>query len=200
MTASTDTPRFPTLTQEQMTDEQKSLIQNYASWGRLSSSAAAAFKVKGGLNMMLRSPELAGRLSKVMEYFRSGTALLPRLNEFAILIVAREWSAQYQWQSHHALAIKAGVAEATLADLAQGRRPAHMQPDEAIVYDFLMELQQTRNVTDETFHRTKAALGERQLVDLVGVCGYYTLSAQMHRTADLKPLDPSKPMLPVLDR
>ena len=78
--------------------------------------------------MMLRSPELGGRLSKVMEYFRKGTALPPRLNEFTILIVAREWTAQYQWQSHYALAIEAGITEATLADLARGTRPSHMQP------------------------------------------------------------------------
>ncbi len=166
----------------------------------MSREAAAAFKVRGGLNMMLRSPELGGRLSKVMEYFRKGTALPPRLNEFAILIVAREWTAQYQWQSHYALAIEAGITAATLADLAQDKRPSHMQPDEAIVYDFLIELQRTRDVTDETFQRTKAALGERQLVDLVGVCGYYTVGAQMHCTAGLKALDPSKPMLPLLDK
>lgn len=197
MTTAHDTPRFPSLGEDEMTDEQKGLIRDYASWGRLSGSAAAAFKVKGGLNMLLRSPELARRLSKVMEYFRSGTALPPRLNEFAILIVAREWTTQYQWQSHYALAIKAGVSEATLSDLAQGKRPSHMQPDEAIVYDFLSELQHTRGVSDQTFHKTREALGERQLVDLVGVCGYYTLAAQMHRTADIKAPDSSKPMLPV---
>jgi 4-carboxymuconolactone decarboxylase len=193
-----DTPRFPPLTHEQMSEEQKTLLQNYASWGRLSTPAAAAGKVQGGLNIMIRSPELAARLSKVMEYFRKGTALPPRLNEFAILIVSRVWSSQYQWQSHHALAIKAGLSEATVEDLAHGKRPSRMQDDEALVYDFLMELQRKHSVSDELFDKAKATFGERQLVDLVGVCGYYTLAAQMHRIADVKAIDPSKPTLPTL--
>ena len=86
--------------------------------------------------MYLRSPALAERLRQLGEQIRFRSSLPARLNEFAILVTARHWTAQYEWYAHHRLALKAGLNPAVAEDLAQGRRPAGMQEDEAIIYNF----------------------------------------------------------------
>ena len=102
----------------------------------LESGPRGKFNPNGPNSALLRSPDLMARNQKVGEYLRYGSSIPARLNEFALLITAREWTAQIEWVSHHDLAVKAGVSPAVLADLAQGRRPAGMTEDEAIVYDF----------------------------------------------------------------
>jgi 4-carboxymuconolactone decarboxylase len=103
----------------------------------------------------------------------------PRLNEFAILITGRLWRSQVMWYAHDPLATKAGLAPQIVADLKANRRPANMQPDEAAVYDFVMELTTKHEVSDETFARTKALLGDQQVVDLTAVTGTYVTVAML---------------------
>lgn len=107
--------------------------------------------VRGPFNALLRSPELADRVQKLGEFLRYESSIPPRLNEFAILITARHWNAQYEWHAHHAHAMKGGLKPEIAADLAQGRRPADMQDDEAIVYDFCRERHVDKTVSDATY-------------------------------------------------
>src|SRR4029079_15617026 len=107
----------------------------------------------GPFNAWLRSPELGDRLQKVGEYIRYQTSLPLRLNEFAILITAREWTSQYEWYAHHPLAMKAGLDPKIAEELALGKRPSEMKEDEAAVYDFCIQLHRTRKVDDATFKR-----------------------------------------------
>ena len=152
----------------------------------------------GGLwNVMLRSPEMAHRLTNLLDYLRFKSSLPLRLNEFAILITARHWSAQFEWWAHHRLATKAGLSEAMMADLAQGHRPEAMQPDEAIVYDFCTELHRTHFVSDDTFRKVKEMLGEQQVVDLVAVSGTYTVISMLLNTGEVLPTDGSRPLPPL---
>src|SRR5919199_307234 len=116
--------RFPSIPLERMTPEQRKVAEAIMSGPRRSMS--------GPFNAWLRSPELADRLQKVGEDIRFNTTPPHRLNEFAILITAREWSSQYEWYAHYPLAIKAGLDPKVAADLAEGRRPAGMQEDEKI--------------------------------------------------------------------
>ena len=109
------------------------------------------------------------------EYIRFNSSLPPRLNEFAILITARHWGSQYEWYAHHALALKAGLAPGVASDLAQRRRPAAMKDDEAAVYDFCTELHERKFVSDATYKAVLERFGERGVLDLIGVSGYYTL-------------------------
>jgi len=154
----------------------------------------------GPWNVMLRSPEMAHRLTQLLDYLRFKTSLPPRLNEFAILITARHWSSQFEWWAHHPLATKAGLSEAVMVDLAQGRRPEAMQPDEAIVYDFCTELHSTHFVSDDTFRKAKEMLGERQVVDLVAVSGTYTVVSMLLNTGEVLPTDGSRPLPPLANR
>jgi 4-carboxymuconolactone decarboxylase len=154
----------------------------------------------GPWNVMLRSPEMAHRLTNLLDYLRFKTSLPPRLNEFAIMITARHWSSQFEWWAHDRLATKAGLSEAVMADLAQGRRPEAMQPDEAIVFDFCTELHRTHFVSDDTFRKAKEMLGEQQVVDLVAVSGTYTVISMLLNTGEVLPTDGSRPLPPLANR
>ena len=129
----------------------------------------------GPYAMLITSPELLKRYLLMTEYLRQKTSLPKRLNEMAILLEARIWDAQYEWWAHEPLARKAGVPEAIIVDIRNGKRPASLQPDEAIVYDFVTELLQKRSLSDATFAKAKQILGEQQVVDLAAVTGFYVM-------------------------
>lgn len=168
--------RFPQLTVEQLTDQQRPVAQEIL---KVSSVGLA-----GPYNPLLRSPLLADRMVKLLDYLRFNTSLPRRLNEFAILIQARLWTSQVEWVAHYPLAIKAGLAQSVADDVKEGRRPGAMQPDEAVVYDFCMELSTTHRVSDATFARAKALMSEQQIVDLIAVSGTYVTVAMMLEAAE----------------
>ncbi len=129
--------------------------------------------LRGPFNVWLRSPELADRLQKVGEYLRFSSSLELRLNEMAILMTAAHWRSPFEWYAHAPLAIKAGLAPETVAAIAAGERPTTMRPDEAIIWDFCSQLRENRTVSDATYAAAVAAWGERGVVDLIAVNGYY---------------------------
>jgi 4-carboxymuconolactone decarboxylase len=159
--------RFTELTDADMDEAQRKVYRGIASGPRGG--------VRGPFNALLRSPELADRVQKVGEYIRFQSSLPARLNELAILVTARHWSAQFEWYAHHQLAMKAGLDPAIAAAIALGKRPAGMQDDEAAVFDFCTELNQTKSVGDATYMAALELFGERGIVDLIGASGYYTL-------------------------
>jgi 4-carboxymuconolactone decarboxylase len=159
--------RFKQLAEADMDEAQRKVYQDIASGPRGG--------VRGPFNALLRSPELADRAQKLGEYVRLKSSLPARLSELAILVTARHWSAQYEWHAHHAFALKAGLAPQIAADIAQGRRPAGMKDDEAAVYAFCKELHESKFVSDATYAAALQQLGERGVVELIGVSGYYTL-------------------------
>ena len=163
--------RFPQLAVERLTDQQRPVAQEIL---KVSSVGLA-----GPYNPLLRSPLLADRMVKLLDYLRFNTSLPRRLNEFAILIQARLWTSQVEWVAHYPLALKAGLAQSVADDLKEGRRPGAMQPDEAVVYDFCIELSTTHRVSDATFARAKAIMTEQQVVDLIAVSGTYVTIAML---------------------
>lgn len=177
--------RFRVLAHDELDDAQKRTHDAIA--------AGPRGGVRGPFNALLRSPELADRTQALGEYLRFNSSLPPRLNEFAILITARYWNAQYEWAAHHPLALKGGLDPKVADELAQGRRPASMQADEAIVHDFCKELHEKKSVSDSHYQAALHAFGERGLVDLIGVSGYYTL-VSMILNVDRHPLPPGTPL------
>lgn len=158
--------RMPPLAPETMSDEQKSAAAELA--------AGPRGGVRGPFIALLRSPELMARLQKVGEYLRYGSALERRLAEFAMLIVSRHLTQQFEWQVHYPLAVEAGLAKDTADALGRGARPRGMRDDEATVYDFCTELLHTHGVAEDTYRAAVTRLGERGLIDLVGLAGYFT--------------------------
>jgi 4-carboxymuconolactone decarboxylase len=132
---------------------------------------------------MLRSPEMINRARGLSDYLRFKSSLPPRLSELVILITAREWAQQYEWNAHHPLALKGGLDPAIAKAVGEGRRPEKMAEDEAILYDFCMELHRNRSVSDATYARAVGKFGEQGVVDAVGLSGWYTLVAMVLNTA-----------------
>ncbi len=163
--------RFKPLSYDQMTAEQKTMIDNVRSSERRSTD--------GPFNVLLRSPEMGDLSQKLGAYLRFHSSVPRKLNELAILITARHWNAQFEWHAHRRYAMEAGVSPALADAIAAGKRPASMQPDEEAVYNFCTELLNTKQVSDKTFHAAVKTVGERGVVDLIGVLGYYELVSML---------------------
>jgi len=130
---------------------------------------------------LLRSPELMDRLQRVGEYLRFESALPARASELAIAITAHHVRNEFEWAMHRPLAIRAGVAEEVLDAIGADRSPAHLEPDDARVLDFVVELLRTHFVGDAAYAAVRDRFGERGVVDLVAIVGYFlTVSLVMN--------------------
>lgn len=181
------TPRMPPIPDAQMTDVQKKVVADIVAGPRK--------HLVGPFIPLLRSPDFMGRLQKTGEYLRFNSAFEPRLSELAILITARLWSQNFEWYAHSTIAEKAGLKPSIIAAIADGRRPAEMATDEATIWDFLDELSRNKSVSDPTYQRALKAFGERGIVDLVGIHGYYSLLAMILNVSQAPLPDGAKPGL-----
>src|ERR1700689_3603763 len=182
-------PRFPPLTMDQLTDQQKPLGEQIVK--------VSSVGLGGPYNPLLRSPVLGQRMFDLLHYLRWETSVPLKLNEFAILIIGRQWRSQVEWHAHAPLAIKAGLSPDIVAELKANKRPANMPPEEAAVYDFVTELTTKQAVTDETFARAKKLLGEQQVVDLTTVTGCYVATAMLLAMAEQSvPVGKEEPFQP----
>ena len=146
----------------------------------------------------IRSPELASRLSALSDYLRWNTSLSPRLSEMAILITAREWSAQYEWFAHYPLALKGGLDPQVADAIAAGKRPDGMKDDEAALYDLATALYRDRKVSDPVYKAALEKFGERGIMDIIGIIGYYDLVSMTLITMQAVPPNDSVKPLPTL--
>lgn len=141
--------------------------------------------ISGPLAVMMVSPALGDLTQKAMAYSRFAgregfSSVPPKLNELAILMVARLWSANYVWNAHHNYAVKMGLPQQVVDAILAGRRPASMEPDVEAVYNFADEFLTTKRASDATLQAAKKALGgDRGIVDLVGTMGLYQISSMM---------------------
>ncbi len=164
-------PRFPQLTIDQLDDRQKPLGEQIMK--------VSSVGIGGPYNSLLRSPVLGQRLFDLFHYLRWETSVPTRLNEFAILIIGRQWRSQIEWFAHAPIAAKAGLSPDIIAELKAGQRPSNMAEDEALVYDFVTELTSTQKVSDETYTRAKKVFNDQQIVDLTAVSGNYVMVAML---------------------
>jgi 4-carboxymuconolactone decarboxylase len=152
------------------------------------SSAALA----GPYNALLRSPDMGRRCFELLDYLRFKTSVNKRLNEFAILIQARIANAQYEWWAHEPIARRAGLSDALMADLRACRRPASMQDDERIVYDYCVQLTLSHRVPDALWQEAVGKMGEQAVVDLTVLSGTYVM-VSMLLNATLPPIPKGNP-------
>jgi 4-carboxymuconolactone decarboxylase len=183
---------MPPIPAERMTPAQRDVAQELA--------AGRRGAVYGPFVPALRSPELTTRLQRVGEYLRYEPALPPKLREMAILLVAREWTQDFEWDVHAPLAEREGLDAEVIAAIADGRRPTNADANETIVYDFFHELFVRRSVSDPTYASTVAALGEQGVVDLVALIGYYTTLAMLMNVARTPLPEGRAPVLHTLPR
>lgn len=197
-TPAADTRRFKLIPLENLTPEQKKVADAIRSGARSKLANSAASKpgpLGGPFNVWLRSPGIGNLVQQLGEEIRFRSSIPSKLNELAIIITARKWTSQYEWYAHHKLALDAGLDPAIGQAIANGRRPAKMDADETLVYDFSTELHETQGVSDATYKRALDRFGERGVVDLITVNGFYVL-VSMCLNVDQTPL-PAGEKLPL---
>ena len=179
--------RLPPIANEKLTEQQKKAIEEF--------KTARNADVSGPFVPLLRSPEVMNRARAMGDYLRFKSALPPRLSEFVILMTARKWTQNYEWNAHAPLAQKGGLQPSIVDAIAEGRRPAQMAKDEQALYDLVDELHRNQSVSDPTYANAVAAVGEQGLIDAVALVGQYTMLAMVLNTART-PLPPgAKPVL-----
>lgn len=172
--------RFKPLTYGEMTPAQKTMIDHLLSGER-------AANLGGPFNVLLRSPEMGDLAQQFGASMRFHAAMPATARETVIIVTARYWMAQFEWNAHKRAALQAGVSPAIVEAIANGRRPAGMDPDIETAYDFITELLKTKQVSDATFDAAKARFGEKGIVDMIGIAGWYSM-VSMALNVDRYPL------------
>jgi 4-carboxymuconolactone decarboxylase len=159
---------------DELTPEQSKALADFT---------AARGKPTGPWNVLLRSPEVMTRSRALSDYLRFESILPGWLREFVILMTARQWSQNYEWSVHYKLALDEGLSPDIARALVEGRRPIGMVAEEAILYDFCMELTRNQSVSDATYERAVDRFGEQGVVETVSLMGYYTMVSMVLNTA-----------------
>ena len=175
--------RFKPLTWEALTPAQAGMAQSVLSGQRGS--------MQGPYNVLLRSPALGELAQRFGAHTRFHSSLPLRLNELAILLVARFWRCEFVWWAHQKIALESGLSPALVDAIFAAQPPAGMLEEDAVVYNFCHELIETRCVSDATFGALVARFGEAGAVDLMGTMSYYTL-VSMSLNVDQYPLPESE--------
>ena len=157
--------RFPPLPAERMTAEQQAVAQALVQGPRAG--------IRGPFAALLRNPRLADRVRALGDSIRFENSLPPMLREFAICIVARFWSARYEWHAHSRLAVELGVGQDTIDAIGAGLNPPAMSSDEALVHRFCIELLYDKDVSDATYEAAVLRFGEVTVLDLLATAGYF---------------------------
>ncbi len=181
-------PRLPRVAPENYTQAQKDCAADFFSTRKVGFSG-------GPWDVFIHSPELMTHAQRMGDYLRYRCPLSGKLSELAILLVAREWTQDYEFGAHRKHALKAGVSEATVNSIREGRRPEAMADDEQIVWDFVTEILRTKRVSDATWAKAAGHFGQQASVDLCGLVGYYQLLALTMNAARVAPPE-GEPRLP----
>jgi 4-carboxymuconolactone decarboxylase len=167
--------RMPPIPPEKMTEAQRNAAAEF--------TTARGGTLGGPFVPLLRSPEVLSRARAMGDYLRFKSALPPRLSEFVILMTAREWTQNYEWDAHYRLALQGGLREEIARAIAEGRRPPAMAEDEETLYEFITELYRLQSVSDPTYARMVSRFGEQGVIDTLGLAGYYSFLAMVLNTA-----------------
>lgn len=173
------TERFPTLSADQWTPEQRRLAEALARSPRGS--------VRGPYVPLIYSPDLADRMRHLGDFIRFEGVLPPRMKEIVILVVARHWSVEFMFAIHRQNSAELGLERAVVDAIAQGRRPAALTPQEAAAYDAARELVRSARIGDAAFAALRQHFDERGAIELVSFVGYYTALAMILNTAGIAP-------------
>jgi 4-carboxymuconolactone decarboxylase len=180
--------RMPSIPAEKMTDAQKKAVADY--------KALRGVDMTGPpWTVLLRVPAHIVPALQIRLHYLNNSALPARLTEFAILIAARRWTNNWEWNAHSTAAAAAGLKPDVMAAVAEGRRPDRMADDEAVVYDFSLELQDNQSVSDATYARALEKFGEPGIVEMASIQGYYTYLAMVMSAARVTTQPDAKPAL-----
>jgi 4-carboxymuconolactone decarboxylase len=171
--------RFAPLTYAEMTPAQKTMIDHLLTGER--------GNLGGPFNVLLRSPEMGDLAQQFGASMRFHAAVPKPALETVILVTARFWGAQFEWSAHKRAALQTGVSPQVVDAIATGKRPVSMTPDVETAYNFIAELLKTRQVSDANFQAAKERFGEKGVVDIIGLSGWYSM-VSMALNVDRYPL------------
>jgi 4-carboxymuconolactone decarboxylase len=171
--------RFKPFRREELDDRQRAVFDAIGSGPRGS--------VPWIFHLYLESPDLAARVQELGAFCRYRTGLPPHLSELAILVVARHWSAEYEWSVHESEARKAGLSDAVILAIDKEQTPSFDGDDAALVYAFCAEYLKENEVSDGLFARAVGRFGRKTVVELAGIVGYYSMLAMAIRIFRLPP-------------
>jgi 4-carboxymuconolactone decarboxylase len=166
--------RLPAIPEEKLNPTQRALMESIRSGPR-----GPTIEIRGPFAVFLHAPAFGELAQQLGGFCRLKTSVPPRLSEFAILVTAKLWRAQYEWVAHLGHAERAGVKPQTIKALHAGRPPRSAPEDERIIYDMLKELYGRKRVSDKTYARAHALLGDQGMVELTGIFGYYAMVAML---------------------
>jgi 4-carboxymuconolactone decarboxylase len=181
------TDRLPAVAFEQLDPAQQSAAQAIIEGPR-----GALY---GPFIPLIRSPELMSAAQVMGEYLRYRSAIGTQLSELAILITARQWNQQVEWAIHAPIASQHGISTDIINAISRRQRPNGMSEEESIVHDFCVELHQQKQVCEQTYLAALERFGERGVVDLMGINGYYTFLAMVMNAAQTAV--PPSPAIPL---
>jgi 4-carboxymuconolactone decarboxylase len=145
----------------------------------------------GPFSLLLREPGVAEGALRIFDAFRNDSKLDKRYFELAVLTVAREWTAQFEWYAHEGAALKLGIDPAVVDAIRAGKRPHFTRPDERIVYETIAELNRTHHLSPASYARISGLLGDQQTLDLITATGYYTMLAMTISAFDVQAPTPA---------
>jgi 4-carboxymuconolactone decarboxylase len=185
--ASMAQPRFPKLGLSEMNEAQRVVAEQIM--------AGPRGEVRGPYIALLHHPALAAKLQELGEELRWKGKLPKRLLELAVLVTARRWTCQHEWFMHEKLAREAGLDPTLVSAIAERIAPADLPVEESIVYQFCAEAHASGRVSDATFDAVKNRFGLEGALELLAICGYYSLMAMVLNTAGMPLPGNAKPPL-----
>lgn len=167
--------RLPLLPLGSLDDDQRRTFEAMTSGPRGKSIVREDSSLTGPYNVWLYSPAIGNAVQQLGAALRFHSSLPPDLLELAIILTARDWTAQFEWWAHARLAAQAGLSASIVDAVRERRQPEFADPRHAAIYDFCRELLDARRVSQPTYERALVLLGANGLVDLVSLLGYYAL-------------------------
>lgn len=181
------TSRFPVIADHELTADQRAVVNEIASGPRGG--------VRGPFIALIHNPELTRRVQALGEHLRFGTSFSDDLTEIAVLATARHWTCQNEWVPHAKFAQKAGLPDAVIEAIAIGAPPPGLTADQALVLRFAEETLRLGQPAASTYDDAQARFGRAGVLDLLALCGYYTMLAMVLNTAQLPLADGVPPPL-----
>lgn len=170
--------RMPRIAPEKYDEAQKKAAEEFL--------AVRKVPVFGPFDPLIRSPEVMTVAREMGDYLRYKSAIGTTLSELVILVTAREWAQDYEWHVHAPIALKQGIKKEIVDAIGEGRRPGDMSEDEEICYAFSTELHRNKRVSDMTYDRAVKRFGEKGVIDLAAINGYYTFLAMAMNTTRMQ--------------
>jgi len=189
--------RIPAIIQEQFTEAQQRLFDAITQGKRGQGSGVKAFLtpeggLRGPFNAFMYSPAIGDITQQLGAAVRYGTSIPPRSREMAIIMVAADWRAEYEFWAHARIARKEGLPDHIIESIRCAKQPDFSDATESMIYRFVQELMKTRRVSDDLYQEAAQLLGEAGVVELVILVGYYHMISMLLNVFEVS-LPPGEP-------